>query len=222
MIDLCISGNLNKDGVVFSLDGETQTITQFSEEVHFSLEENQEYRIYFEQKQSEYISHFAEILLNIISLPIRGIFNVITFNSDQNWEKDISAFKLSGYIDVCISEDTKVSFELKRGNFARESNTFTTPMISFSPDVLTEQLFTADEEEISKEHSVFLWNIVSVSILLFAILIYLLCVGVNNDIYIAKIVVSILLVAFAGVLSFLVVHSFKKKRTLLEILGSQK
>lgn len=221
MIDLCISGTLDKDSVVFSLDGATKTIDQFSREIHFSLEENQVYRIYFEQRSMEDISRYAGILLNVILLPIRGIFNVITFNSNQHWEADISAFKLSGYIDVCISEDTKVSFKLKRGNFAKESNSFTAPVISFSPDVLTEQSITPDDEEISKEHSSFLWNIASVSILWFALMIYLSYVGFNNDIYIVRVVVSILLVAFSGLLSFLVVHSFKKKKTLLEILVTQ-
>ena len=37
MIDLCISGILSKDTVVFSLDGESKTVDPFSKQVHFSL-----------------------------------------------------------------------------------------------------------------------------------------------------------------------------------------
>ena len=221
MIDLCISGTLSKDTVLFSLDEETKIIDQFSKEIHFSLEENQKYRIYFEQKSELDIPRFVEIMLKVISLPIRGIFNVITFNSEPNWEEDISAFKLAGYIDICVNEDAKVSFELKHGNFDKKSTSFIAPKISFSPTIVTEQSITKDTAEISKAHSKHLWNIASVSVLLFALLIYLLYVGFSSDNYIVGIIVSVLLAVFAGVIFFLVLQSFKKKKSLLVTLANQ-
>ena len=112
MIDLCISGNLDKDVVIFSLNGESKTVDQFSKQVHFSLEENKIYRLDFEQRSEQFMPGYVEIMLNILFLPIRGIFNVLTFNTDQTWEKDISAFKISGYIDINLNKNTNISFEL--------------------------------------------------------------------------------------------------------------
>lgn len=112
-------------------------------------------------------------MLNILFLPVRGIYNVITFNIDQNWEKEISVFKLCGYIDICIHEDTQVLFELKHGKFDKESNSFMLPMISFFGNVLIEQSITSDVAEISKGHCNHLLNIASVSLLLFTLLVTL-------------------------------------------------
>ena len=181
MIDLCISGNLNKDLVVFSLNGESQTVDQFSKQVHFSIEEKKTYRLYFEQKSEQYIPHYAEILLNILFLPIRGIFNVLTSNTIQDWAKDISAFKLSGYIDINLCENTEISFMLTQGNIEKNTHKFRTPSISFSPNVSVKQQLTPDIKEITKKHCNHLLNICSASILLFALLFYLLAIGLKNE-----------------------------------------
>ena len=100
MVDLLISGSPDNDAVVFSLNGESKTIDRFSNEVLFSLEAGQPYRLKFEQKSEQFIPHYVETFLNILFLPIRGTLNVLTFNTVQEWEKDISAFKISGYIDI--------------------------------------------------------------------------------------------------------------------------
>ena len=100
MIDLTISGTLDKDVVVFTLNGESKTVDQFSKQVHFSLEKRKTYRLYFEQKSEQYIPRCAEILLNIMFLPIRGIFNVLTFNTTQDWAK---TSLLLSFLDILIS-----------------------------------------------------------------------------------------------------------------------
>lgn len=215
MIDLCISGTLNKDLVIFSLNGESKTVDQFSKQVHFSLEERKTYRLYFEQKSEQYIPRCAEILLNILFLPIRGIFNVISFNTIQDWAKDISAFKLSGYIDINLNENTEISFELTQGNIEKNTNKFLSPAISFSPNVLVAQKLTPDIKEITKKHYNYLLNIGSASILLFALLIYLLTVGfkVKNDL--ACIATLLIIIMSSILVAYLILTSFKKRKALI-------
>ena len=55
MIDLSVSGALEKDMVVFSLNGESKAVDPFTKQIHFSLEEKKTYRLYFEQKPAQYI-----------------------------------------------------------------------------------------------------------------------------------------------------------------------
>ncbi len=221
MIDLCISGILNRDLVVFSLNGESKTIDQFSKQIHFSLEEGKTYRLYFEQKSEQYIPRYAEILFNILFLPIRGVFNVLTFNTIQDWAKDISAFKLSGYIDINLNENTDISFELSQGNIEKNTNKFWEPTISFSSDVLVEQTLTPDIKEIIKKHSNHLLNIGSASILLFALLIYLLSVGFKNENHFACIVTSLFIIMFIILTVYLILISFKKRKSLMKTFTSQ-
>lgn len=152
MIDLSVSGALEKDMVVFSLNGESKAVDPFTKQIHFSLEEKKTYRLYFEQKPAQYIPRCAEILLNMVLLPIRGIFNVLTFHTIQTWEEDISAFRVSGCLDICLDRDTEISFEWKPGKFEKQTNTFYKPTISFSPDMQAEQTFLPDEKEIIKNY----------------------------------------------------------------------
>ena len=106
MIDLIISGILDKDIVVFTLNGESQRIDQCSKQIHFSVDATKNNRLYFEQISER----DTPIILNILFLPIRGVLNVLTDNS-YSWEEDISAFKLSGYIDISLEETTEITYD---------------------------------------------------------------------------------------------------------------
>ena len=194
MIDLCISGTLDEelggDAVIFSINGESKAVDRFSGQVHFSLEENKTYRLCFEQSSGQSVPRFVGNILNVLLLPVRGILNAITFNVAPDWWKDVSAFKISGYVDINLNENADISFELKRGNFDKNTNTFCPPAISFSPDVLTERSCIPDVKEITKAHHNHLLNIASGSVLLFALLFYLLYVGVKNEMNAACIIIS--------------------------------
>lgn len=194
---------------------------QFSKQVHFSLEERKTYRLYFEQKSEQYIPRCAAFMLHILFLPIRGVLNVLTFNTNQNWEKDISAFKLSGYIDITLNENTEISFKLTQGYIEKTTNKFRDPTISFSPNVLVEQELTPDSKEITKKHCDHLLNIASASLLLFALLIYLFAVGFKNEKYYACIATSLFIIIFAILTVYLVLTSFKKRKALMEAFSSQ-
>lgn len=221
MVDLLISGSPDNDAIVFSLNGESKTIDRFSNEVLFSLEEGQPYRLKFEQKSEQFIPHYVEIFLNILFLPIRGTLNVLTFNTVQEWEKDISAFKISGYIDINLSENTQISFDLTRGKFDKNVNRFYEPTISFFPDTPAERLCTPDVEEIIKKHHDHLLNIVSTSVILFALMFYLLCIGFKNKIYTACVIVSLFIIAFGTLTVYLILFSFKKRKNLITTLTSK-
>lgn len=221
MVDLLISGSPDNDAVVFSLNGESKTIDRFSNEVLFSLEEGQPYRLKFEQKSEQFIPHYVETFLNILFLPIRGTLNVLTFNTVQEWEKDISAFKISGYIDINLSENTQISFDLTRGKFDKNVNRFYKPTISFFPDIPAERLCTPDVEEIIKKHHEHLLNIVSTSVILFALMFYLLFIGFKNKIYTACVIVSLFIIAFGTLTVYLILFSFKKRKNLITTLTSK-
>lgn len=221
MVDLTISGALDKDVVVFTLDGESKRIDQSSKQIHFSVDETKPHRLYFEQKSEQYIPRSVEILLNILFLPIRGVFNVLTFNTDQAWEKDISAFKLSGYIDISLTEAAEISFELKQGRFEKQTNIFHRPTISFSPDVPVNQTCSMDGKEITEKYSNHVLNICSAAVLLFGILFFLLFAGLKSEMYVACIITSIFIVSFGVVTFGLIRHSFKKRSYLISVLTDQ-
>ena len=143
MIDLCISGILDEelggDAVIFSIGGESKNVDLFSGQVHFLLEENKTYRLRFEQRSQRSVPQFVENILDVLFLPVRGILNAITFNGSPDWWKDVSAFKISGYVDINFNANAEISFELKSGYFDKNTNTFCPPAISFSPDISTER-----------------------------------------------------------------------------------
>ena len=225
MIDLCISGILDEelggDDVIFSIGGESKNVDCFSGQVHFLLEENKTYRLCFEQRSQRSVPRFVENILNVLFLPVRGILNVITVTGDPDWWKDVSAFKISGYVDINFNANAEISFELKAGYFDKNTNTFCPPAISFSPDISTERSCIPDVKEITKAHHNHLLNIASVSVLLFVLLFYLLYVGVKNEMNVACVIVSILIISFAILTAWLILYSFRKRKSLIIALNSQ-
>jgi len=147
--------------------------------------------------------------------------HVITFNVDPDWWKDVSAFKISGYVDINFNANAEISFELKAGYFDKNTNTFCPPAISFSPDISTERSCIPDVKEITKAHHNHLLNIASGSVILFALLFYLLYVGVKNEINVACVIVSILIISFVILTVWLILHSFRKRKALIIALNSQ-
>lgn len=225
MIDLCISGildeDLSGDFLVFSIDGESKTIDRFSGQVHFSLEKNKAYRLYFEQKSEQAIPRFAENILDVLFLPVRGILNAVTFNTSPTWWKDISAFKISGYIDIDLNENAEISFELKSGSFDKNTDMFCPPVISFSRGISTEQSCIPDFHGITKAHHNHLLNIASTSVLLLALLFYLLHVGAKNEMNVACVITTALIISFVILTAWLILHSFKKRDSLIIALAGQ-
>ena len=225
MIDLCISGILDEelggDAVIFSIGGESKNVDLFSGQVHFLLEENKTYRLRFEQRSQRSVPQFVENILDVLFLPVRGILNAITFNGSPDWWKDVSAFKISGYVDINFNANAEISFELKSGYFDKNTNTFCPPAISFSPDISTERSCIPDVKEITKAHHNHLLNIASGSVLLFALLFYLLYVGVKNEMNAACIIISILIVSFVILTAWLILHSFRKRDSLITALNSR-
>lgn len=223
MIDLCItdiSENL-ENSIEFKIQNEIKIINQFSTSAHFLLEENKIYRIHFAQKSEQYIPRYAEIILNILSIPIRGLFNIFSFNNVQTWEKDISAFKISGYFDIILNKDTEISFKVKQGTFDKNANCFSRPVIYFSHGIIFEQTCVPAPKEITEKHRNYLLNISSSSAILLALLFYLVFVGIKNHIYVACIVASLFLVLFLLLIVYLILYSFKKKCYLLNVLKNQ-
>ena len=220
MIDLTISGTLGKDIIVFTLNGESKHIDPFTKQVHFSIEEAKNHRLYFEQKSGQYIPHTAEIILNILSFPFRGAFNILTFNT-ETWEKDISAFKLSGYVDINLTENTEISFKLGQGGFEKQTNTFDKPTISISPDMPIDQTCLVDVKEIIKKHRSHVLNVCSATALLLGILFYLLFAGLKNKMYVACIITSTFITFFSLLTLCLILYSFKKRSCLISALTAQ-
>ncbi len=216
MIDLHISGATEEYPVDFTVDGETKTVDSVCKDIHFSLEENKEYRVYFEQKTPKYLPRGVEILLEILFLPLRGLFNVITFNVKPDWEKDISAFSVSGYFDVKPKENTDLSFRLKPGKYYGKA--FSRPDLVFSSETEVRQTAVPAPEAIFSGHGKYLKNISSVGLLFFALFIYLLSVAVGKENPAAIICVSAVLVFGVILLGYLIFGSFKKRKTLLAAL----
>ena len=154
-------------------------------------------------------------------LPFWDCVECYYIQSASDWEKDISAFKISGYIDINLSENTQISFDLTRGKFDKNVNRFYEPTISFFPDISAERLCTPDVEEIIKKHHDHLLNIVSTSVILFALMFYLLFIGFKNKIYTACVIVSLFIIAFGTLSVYLILFSFKKRKDLITTLTSK-
>ena len=222
MIDLCIAGHTEESIFDFTIGTETKTIDPNSKSIHFGLESNQNYRVHFEQKFLPGFSPQIETILNILFLPIRGLFNIISFNADSQWEKEISAFRISGYFDITLKENTSLSFQFSHGYFDKAQSYFHTPKITFSPQLRITQENHLDLSEIKRKHFHFLQNVASVSIWFLCLFLFLLNVSVKEKIPFAIAFLSFILFAFLFLIGFVVIRSFITRKSLTFLLLNQK
>lgn len=88
----------------------------------------------------------------------------------------------------------------------------------FSPEISTKQTLTRAPEEIFSAHRRFLKNLASVSLLFFALFIFLLVAAINATLFGAAVFISAITVFMGGLIAFLTLRSFKKRKKLLKLL----
>lgn len=87
MIDLSITGMIEEGILEFTVNGKTKSIDQFTPKINFTLKDKGVCRIFFEHKMAKYVPERIEKAIDILFMPITGLFNILTFNVEPNWEK---------------------------------------------------------------------------------------------------------------------------------------
>lgn len=218
MINLCITGTIEDNVFSFTIDGETKIIDQFNKRVNFILKDKGVYRIFFKQKVEEYIPEKVDKAISILFIPIKGLFNIITFNVPYKWEEKISAFKVSGYIDINIERDTEITFQYKYGFFNELKECFDKPKILFFNACEVFQQNTAYEDDIKKKYCGFVQNVISVSMWFYILFGYLFIQSISHNNYLAFTVILNVLIIFSILIGLVLAKAFKKKKRLILIL----
>ncbi len=220
MIDFSITGTIEEEILEFTIDGKTKSIDQFTPKINFALEDKGVYRIFFEQKIAKYIPEQIDKAVNILLMPIKGLFDILTFNVDSKWEEKISAFRVSGYIDINIESDTEITFQYTAGHFNKSKGYFDKPIILFSNKSKCEvfQQDIADDGDIKKKYYGFVQNVISVSMWFYILFGYLFIQSISHSNYTALIILLSVIIFFSVLIGVIFSKASVKKKKLILIL----
>ena len=223
MITLSINGIFREDEVYqLKINDDVKLIDQFSKCACFSLPARGNYRIYFEQKRTCQLPKCIGIPLMILCFPFRGLFNILTFNSENNWEKETTAFRLAGYIDIDICEDSEIKFRTIQSYYDQNSNVFIEPSLQIdSPCDQTMQNIW-DDIGIRQKYNAFLKNLISVSIWFYVLFGYLFSRAVYGSNRIAIISVGVILLLVSCIIIGLIAVNHKKMKKILHCFELQR
>ena len=218
MINFCITGTLEEDILEFTINGETKSIDQFTKRIIFPLENKGIYRVYFKQKNAEYIPKQVEKVVKILFLPIKGLFNIITFNVDSIWEEKISGFRVSGYTDIKIERDIEIKFQYQAGYFDKLKECFNKPKILFYDECEVFQQNIIDDYNIKQKYEGFVQKVISVSMWFYILFGYLFVQSVAHKNQVAFVILLCTIIFFSILIGMILVNGLKKKKKLIDIL----
>lgn len=223
MIDLSITGTIEEGVFEFTFCGETKSIDQFTPKINFHLEGKGVHRIFFEQKKAKYIPGQIDKAVSILLTPLKGLFNILTFNVDSKWEEKISAFKVSGYIDVDIESDTELTFQYTAGYFNRSKGDFNKPVLLFSSKGECEvfQKYIIDYDAVKNRYYSFVQNVISVSMWFYILFGYLFIQSVLHGNYGALIILLIAVIFFSALIGVVLAKASVKKNKLILMMSKK-
>ncbi len=161
-------------------------------------------------------------ILNIISLPLKGLFNMIFSYTDVEWEEKIRAYKLKSRITIDVLDDCEYEFSLIDSEFLWRTESFSSPVVMCDEnvDIHTESIENPDsidqcyQKFIQKMYSEF-----SFVLLFFGILLYNYKRDGNKA---TMIICGIVIVGLFIFAIFLNVFNEKKRKKLHQIFNSRK
>ena len=212
MIDLSITGMIEEGILEFTVNGKTKSIDQFTPKINFTLKDKGVCRIFFEHKMAKYVPKRIEKAIDILFMPITGLFNILTFNVEPNWEK-ISVFRVSGYIYINIESDTEITFQYTVGYFNKSKECFDKPIILFSNNKCEVfQQAIAYDGDIKQKHYEFVRNVISASMWFYILFGYLFIQSISHNNYGALIILSIVIIFFSVLIGMILAKASVKRK----------
>ena len=211
-----IADSFHEDDIYeLRINDDIKVIDQFTRNISFSLKDNGLYRVYFEQKHGHQLPKYIGIPLMLLCLPLKGLFNILTFNSEHDWYKETTAFRLSGYVDIEVHEDSEMEWRVTWGYFDQKRGTFVEPVLETSPSCNQLLSNVCDNTEIRRKYNAFINNLASVSIWFYLLFGYLFGISVYNSNHFAMILTGLLLLSLSCIILGIILVSRRKMRRLL-------
>lgn len=190
--------------------------------VSFYLKEG-EHQVYIEQYFPPTPCGVLRKLIDVVTLPFVGVFNILSFNSNVEWEREVCAFGLRSVLNLNVCEDAEYKITLSKSEFSWETERFSEPSIDTLPhiDAKTEYIENPQSIDICyKKYTRKLYSVLSVILILFGLIFSKTVTDVETDFLTVALGVVTVAVFLGAVLS--VVKNSKKRKELLRVFETDK
>ncbi len=190
--------------------------------VSFQLE-NGQHEICIEQFFSPEASGLFVRILKIVSLPLSGLLNIVAFNTDMDWEKDICAYGLKATLKLSVCENAEYDISLINSSFSWQTESFTKPSLTVLPNLEVKTEFIENEGSIDLSFEKFIrrtYSVFSVILLLAGFMIYN-AVADGKNISLTAICVTVTIFLFVGQI-LINLKNERKRKEIHRIFNSKK
>lgn len=194
-------------------NNQIKTVDSINQNCLFFVDKPGNYRITIQQMDEKTLPKIFSIILFIITLPLQGLFHILTFNTCTSWENSIRAYYLKAMFDISIYEDTNVNITIRESYYSKETNSFKEPHICVdSPTTIKYNNFF-NIHNIDYQYYKFIKKTTAIYTNLFIILSYLLYVAVSQSNVAAVTIVSgIMLLSIISFVVIVLANNMKRKR----------
>lgn len=165
----------NEASLKIKINDEIKTLDNLNNQASFELEENINYEVFIEQESSKNNINFVNILIFIITMLIRGAFNILLMNTESKWENNVNAYCIKSKFNIKLQQDLDVSLKLVNTKFYEELQTWELPKIITKPEIEIESHYIVNYNDFNNQFYSYvkrITSIFSVLLLVFCILIY--------------------------------------------------
>lgn len=208
------------DTYEISLGDQRQNVCT-SQEIDFEIEHSGVYQISI-IRQPINIPKPVSLIMNLLTFPLQGIFHIITFNTDDHWENSIQAYNLEKCsCEMDIEKDTVLEIKINKSQYLPTSHCFSMPSISTYPELNFTTEICSDRKEVFNHYYGFVKKVLSMSVIFYALFIFLLYQSLRIRNIMASIVVSLTLIAISAALFIILLTAKRRRKKVLGFFDTQ-
>lgn len=214
-MQISIYGNLPEcEQFEIACDNQTKLIDSIDKSATFEINNHCNNEIVVEQKKRVVLPRWLRYIFLIVTLPLQGLFNIITFNSDSSWENNICPYRIKAILSVNSDTDEVIYLTINKASYCGKNGKVKFPTMEVNPDIKKHIEYIDNFDDVDYQFKRFIikfMSIVEVFFLIFAFLLYNAIISSN---VIAIICTVAIICASIAVMIYIVLFNYKKKRNI--------
>ena len=145
-VDVNFEEKEDNSDIIIEFNGKREIISPFnSTKTSIPFYDAGEYEIVLSQKKATKNIPIYMYLVYLVTFVFQGIFSILFFNVDRNWEKKIAPFRVYSKFKVYLKSDTNLSFNYSGAEYDDNTSKWSKPI--FTPVTNDIEGFSVEFEE---------------------------------------------------------------------------
>lgn len=196
------------------LNGQNKSIGSIDKEVVFELSEANEYKVKIIEEESFNNHTFLMMAIFIVTAIFQGLVHIVLCNNDSEWYYNITPYLVSAEFNVYIDSDQCYVLDYENSRFDKTLCVFSKPSMFCNRKLIEDCTYKKNYIDFYNQYYAYAKRFLSVVMLCEIMFTALLLVSIFNNIFIATIFCTFLIIGFV-IVSFSVLYKEYKRLKLL-------